>query len=93
MYHIGISLDRDLFHNWIAEAETKVVCRAKNKNDLLKAVAMAKELGWEENKDYWLIYDACRTELEREGPEGTLTCIGFRPMEAEEIGKKYQLYN
>lgn len=82
MYHIGISLDRDLFHNWIAEAETKVVCRAKNKNDLLKAVAMAKELGWEENKDYWLIYDACRTELER---EGTLTCIGFRPMEAEEI--------
>lgn len=30
MYHIGISLDRDLFHNWIAEAETKVVCRAKN---------------------------------------------------------------
>lgn len=25
MYHIGISLDRDLFHNWIAEAETKVV--------------------------------------------------------------------
>lgn len=95
MYHIGISLDRDLFHNWIAEAETKVVCRAKNKNDLLRAVAMAKELGWEENKDYWLIYDACRTELEREGPEGTLTCIGFRPMEAEEIdkiGKKYQLY-
>ena len=92
MYHIGISLDRDLFHNWIAEAETKVVCRAKNKNDLLKAVAMAKELGWEENKDYWLIYDACRTELEREGPEGTLTW----PMEAEEIdkiGKKYQLYN
>lgn len=96
MYHIGISLDRDLFHNWIAEAETKVVCRAKNKNDLLKAVKIAEELGWEENKDYWLIYDACRTELEREGPEGTLTCIGFRPMEAEEIdkiGKKYQLYN
>lgn len=73
MYHIGISLDRDLFHNWIAEAETKVVCRAKNKN-----------------KDYWLIYDACRTELEREGPEGTLTCIGFRPMEAEEIDKLIQ---
>ena len=46
MYHIGISLDRDLFHNWIAEAETKVVCRAKNKNDLLKAVKIAEELGW-----------------------------------------------
>lgn len=55
---------------------------------------MAEELGWEENKDYWLIYDACRTELEREGPEGTLTCIGFRPMEAEEIALYLiQFYN
>lgn len=41
VYHIGISLDRDLFHNWIAEAETKVVY----KNDLLKAVKIAEELG------------------------------------------------
>jgi PTH2 family peptidyl-tRNA hydrolase len=60
MYHMDISLDTDLFH------------------------------------DYFLIYDACRTELEKESPEGTLTCIGFRPMEAEEIdkiGKKYQLYH
>lgn len=61
---------KEVYHIGIAEAETKVVCRAKNKNDLL----MAKELGWEEDKDY----DACRTELEREGPEGTLTCIGWR---------------
>lgn len=36
MYHIGIAIDRSLFHNQIAEAETKVVCRAKNKNDLLR---------------------------------------------------------
>lgn len=82
-----------LYHNWIIEAETKVVCRAKNKNDLLRAVEAAKELGMEEYKDYFLIYDACRTELEKESPEGTLTCIGFRPMEAEEIGRKYQLYH
>lgn len=70
---------------WITGAETKVVCRAKNKDDLLRAVEAAKELGMEEYKDYFLIYDACRTELEKESPEGTLTCIGFRPMEAEEI--------
>lgn len=81
MYHMDISLDTDLFHDWI----TKVVCRAKNKDDLLRAVEAAKELGMEEYKDYFLIYDACRTELEKESPEGTLTCIGFRPMEAEEI--------
>lgn len=85
MYHMDISLDTDLFHDWITGAETKVVCRAKNKDDLLRAVEAAKELGMEEYKDYFLIYDACRTELEKESPEGTLTCIGFRPMEAEEI--------
>lgn len=85
MYHMDISLDTDLFHDWITGAETKV--------DLLRAVEAAKELGMEEYKDYFLIYDACRTELEKESPEGTLTCIGFRPMEAEEIGKKYQLYH
>lgn len=85
MYHMDISLDTDLFHDWITGAETKVVCRAKNKDDLLRAVEAAKELGMEEYKDYFLIYDACRTELEKESP----TCIGFRPMEAEEI----QLYH
>lgn len=55
---MDISLDTDLFHG----AETKVVCRAKNKDDLLRAVEAAKELGMEEYKDYFLIYDACRTE-------------------------------
>ena len=66
MYHMDISLDTDLFHDWITGAETKVVCRAKNKDDLLRAVEAAKELGMEEYKDYFLIYDACRTELEKE---------------------------
>lgn len=33
----------------------------------------------------WITKVVCRTELEKESPEGTLTCIGFRPMEAEEI--------
>lgn len=54
MYHMDISLDTDLFHDWITGAETKV--------DLLRAVEAAKELGMEEYKDYFLIYDACRTE-------------------------------
>lgn len=45
----------------------------------------------EEHKDYFLIYDACRTELEKESPEGTLTCIGFRPMEAEEIWEEISI--
>ena len=43
-----------------------------------------------EGVDYFPIVDACRTELIPESPQGTLTCVGFRPMEAEkidEIGK------
>lgn len=85
--YFGEAKKQYVYHNWIIEAETKVVCRAKNKNDLLRAVEAAKELGMEEYKDYFLIYDACRTELEKESPEGTLTCIGFRPMEAEEMDR------
>lgn len=41
-----------------------------------------------EGVDYFPIVDACRTQ-------GTLTCVGFRPMEAEkidEIGKDFHLY-
>ena len=37
----------------------------KNKDDLLRAVEAAKELGMEEYKDYFLIYDACRTEYNK----------------------------
>lgn len=58
MYHI----DTDLFHDWI---------KLFNKDDLLRAVEAAKELGMEEYKDYFLIYDACRTELEKESPTQT----------------------
>lgn len=47
-----------------------------------------------EGIDYFPIVDACRTELIPESPQGTLTCVGFRPMEAEkidEIGKDFHL--
>lgn len=43
---------------------------------LEKAIAKAQELGMIEGIDYFPIVDACRTE----GADGTLTCIGFRPM-------------
>lgn len=48
-----------------------------------------------EGVDYFPIVDACRTELIPESQQGTLTCVGFRPMEAEkidEIGKDFHLY-
>lgn len=93
--HVDGQIDKDILDNWINEAFTKCVLQAKNKNHLLKAKTMAEELGMEEGKDFWLIRDNCRTELEPEEDGRTLTVIGFKPIESEiidKIGKKYHLY-
>lgn len=86
-YQVNYRLDKDIYDNWINDGVTKVV----NKEKLEKAIEKAKELGMIEGVDYFPIVDACRTE----SPQGTLTCVGFRPMEAEkidEIGKDFHLY-
>lgn len=83
-----------------ADIYTKTICEAKNRNQLMKAAAIADELGLAEGRDYFLIRDHCLTELEPEeiGEDGigkTLTCIGFRPLPdytAHSISQKYQLY-
>ena len=72
---------------------TKIICGAKNKNQLLKVIEIAKSLGLEEDKDFFLIRDNCYTELIPEDEDGkTLTCIGFRPLPtklSEQLSKKY----
>lgn len=86
--------------DWINGSFIKTVCEAKNKNQLLKAITKAEELGFREGEDFFLIKDNCLTELEPEevdeyGVGRTLTCIGFRPLPddiAHEISMKYQLY-
>ena len=97
----SFTMEKGLYENWINDIFTKVVLKAKNKNQLMKAVKMAEDLGMEEGKDFFLIKDCCLTELTPEevdenGVGRTLTCIGFRPMEEtviDQIGRKYQLYN
>lgn len=95
-YEAPLIIDAGLYKNWIQGSFTKVVLEAKNKNQLLKAVEIAKELGLEEGKDYFLIRDNCLTELEPEDPDGrTLTVVGFRPLDAgtcAKISRKFQLY-
>lgn len=94
-YQVNYRLDKDVYDNWINDGVTKVVCGARNRGKLEKAIEKAKELGMIEGVDYFPIVDACRTELTPESPQGTLTCVGFRPMEAEkidEIGKDFHLY-
>lgn len=90
----------DVYNGWIKGVFTKTVCEAKNYNQLMKAITIAEELGLTEGVDYFLIKDACLTELEPEeidenGVGRTLTCIGFRPLPdelAHKISKKFQLY-
>lgn len=99
-YMTNFVIDKDVYEQWINGIFTKIVCEAKNRNHIMKAVTIAQELGLKEDEDYFLIKDCCLTELEPEetdeqGVGRTLTCIGFRPLPddvAHQISKKYQLY-
>ena len=84
-YEIMITMDPSIYDEWFCGIFTKTICEAKNRHQLMKAVALAEEQGLVENQDYFLIKDNCLTELEPEevGEDGigrTLTCIGFRPL-------------
>lgn len=97
---VYLSIPKDIYDEWFCGIFTKTVCEAKNRNQLMKAVTIAEELGLQEDKDFFLIKDACLTDLEPEevdenGQGRTLTCIGFRPLDDEmawKISKKFQLY-
>lgn len=91
--------DKDVYEQWINGIFTKIVCEARNKNHLEKVLVIANELGFQEGKDYFLIKDACLTELmpeeiDEQGVGRTLTCVGFRPLPddiCKLLSKKYQL--
>lgn len=99
-YTAEIFFSKDVYEEWICGRFTKTVCEARNRNQLLKAAELAKEMGLVEGQDFFLIKDCCLTELTPEevdenGVGRTLTCIGFRPLPdelAHSISKKYQLY-
>ena len=99
-YSVMFEIDASIYEQWFQGTFTKLVLQARNRSNLMKVTEMAQELGMTEGDDYFLIKDNCYTELtpEEVGEDGvgrTLTCIGFRPMDAEvidQIGKKYHLY-
>lgn len=95
-YDAVVTLNKDVYEQYIAGSFVKTICEARNKNHLLKARKIADELGLVETVDYGLIYDNCRTELTPEESDGTtLTGIWFCPLSdevAHKISKKYQLY-
>ena len=44
-YQVNYRLDEDIYDNWINDGVTKVVCGARNRGKLEKAIEKAKELG------------------------------------------------
>ena len=95
-YQVTITVDKDVFEQYVCGTFTKTVCEARNKNHLLKAKRIADEMGLVEGEHYGLIFDKCLTELEPEEDDGTtLTGMWFCPLsdeQAHSISKKYQLY-
>lgn len=99
-YNVELHFDKETYENWICGIFTKTICEAKNRNQLMKAVTIANELGLTEGEDYFLIKDCCLTELTPEEVDENdvgrvLTCIGFKPLPddvAHKISKKFQLY-
>lgn len=101
LYQVNLYINKEVYEQWFCGIFTKTICEAKNKNQLLKAIEIAKENGMVEGRDFFLIMDACNTELEPEeadenGVGRTLTCVGFKPLSDEiawKISKKFQLYH
>jgi len=99
-YLVPIVIQKQVYEEWFCGIFTKTICEAKNLKQLLKAKTLAEDLGMKEGEDFFLIWDACLTELQPEkydedGTGRTLTCIGFRPLNDEtawKISKKFQLY-
>lgn len=63
-YQVTITVDKDVFEQYVCGTFTKTVCEARNKNHLLKAKRIADEMGLVEGEHYGLIFDKCLTELE-----------------------------
>lgn len=97
-YETTFTIDAGIYEGWIEGLFTKVVCEARNRNQLLKATTIANELGLREGEDYFLIKDNCYTELEPEevdedGVGRTLTVVGFRPLPTDVCEKISRNFN
>ena len=92
---VAMMINSDL-KEWLTGIFTKILLQAKNLHAMEKIIQRAKENGFIEGKDFFLIKDNCLTELVPDkDSDRCFIAIGFRPMAEEEIApvvKKLQLY-
>lgn len=85
----------EVWTDYINGIYTKTICESRNLSHLLKAKAIADELGLKEDEDYGFINDKCLTELTPENEDGTTTVgMWFAPLAdeiAHKISKKFPL--
>lgn len=95
-YRFKVDINQSIWHEYVCGIFTKTICECPNRNQLMKAVDIAKSLNLVEFKDYGLINDRCLTELTPENSDGTTTVgIWFKPLPddiAHTISKKFKLY-
>lgn len=94
-YKSTITVEREMFDEWISGIFTKVILEAKNESRMRNIVELAKDAGMIEGKDFFCIRDACLTELTPDETGTRWTCIGFAPMDnlkIDVITKRLQLY-
>ena len=95
-YRFKVNINQSIWHEYVCGIFTKTICECPNKNQLMKAVDIAKSLNLVELQDYGFINDKCLTELKPENSDGTTTVgIWFRPLNddiAHTISKKFKLY-
>lgn len=95
-YRFKVDINQSIWHEYVCGIFTKTICECPNRNQLMKAVDIAKSLNLVEFRDYGLINDRCLTELTPENPDGTTTVgIWFKPLPddiAHTISKKFKLY-
>ena len=92
---VHLEITKHIWNDYVNDIFTKTICEARNRNHLLKAETIAKELGLKDGEDYGFINDKCLTELEAENEDDTTTVgMWFRPLAdeiAHKISKKFPL--
>ena len=93
---VHLEISKHIWNDYVNGIFTKTIYEARNLNNLMKAKAIADELGLKENEDYGFINDKCLTELNPENEDGTTTVgMWFAPLAdevAHKISKKFPLY-
>lgn len=97
--HVEMDIPSPLWEQWLSPSTsfTKVLLETKNLDSLHRLMNKLEEGGLKEGKDFFVIHDNARTELQDylEEDGRVTTCIGFTPCEEETLKpylKKLQLY-